>query len=116
MGRKLFKVAPHTAVVVEPFVNDFGKYIGLREFYKPRDDSEAEWRPTRNGFSIPLGEGEDEGMCAKKLIKALKWAVENFEEEHKVLESKKKSKDKDKKKSKASKKSKKSRDDDDEDD
>lgn len=115
MGRKLFKVAPHTAVVVEPFKNDYGNYIGIREFYKPRDDDEAEWRPTRNGLSIPVGEGDDEGVKAKRLIKAIKWALENFEEEHKVLESKSKKKDAKGKKGDKNKKKKKAKDADEDD-
>lgn len=116
MGRKLFKVAPNTAVVVEPFKNDYGNYIGIREFYQPRGNDEAEWLPTRNGLSIPLGEGDDVGAKAKKLIKAIKWAVENFEDEHKVLESKGKKKDKDKGKKKSDKNKKSKKRDDDEDD
>lgn len=110
MGRKLIKVAPFTAVVIEPFKNDYGDYIGLREFYKPRDDKEAEWRPTRNGFSFPV-----DAEKLKKLRKAIKWAEDNFADEHKVLESKKPKGKKEEKKGKASKKSKKAKDEDDDD-
>ena len=112
MGRKLIKVSDSTAIVVEPFKNDYGDYIGVREFYKPRNDLEGDWRPTQKGLSIPVGKSVN-------VRKAIKWALENFEEEHKVLESKYKKKDDDDEKSSKSKgkdKKKKSRDEDDEDD
>ena len=98
MGRKLIKINKTTAIVVEPFTNDYGKYIGVREFYKPRDNEEAEWLPTRNGFSVPVkGDEEDSKDFIAKITKAMKWAQENFEDEHKVLASKK-GKEKNKKK------------------
>lgn len=108
MGRKVIKVSDNTAIVIEPFQNQYGDYIGVREFYKPKDDLEGDWRPTQKGLSIPVDK-------SVKVRKAIKWALENFDEEHKKLEStkgpkakkdddekssKKKSKDKDKKKSK----------------
>lgn len=106
MGRKLIKVSDNTAIVIEPFKNAYGDYIGIREFYKPKSDLEGEWRPTSKGLSIPLDE-----ETLKKVRKHLKWAEENFEEEHKVLESTKgskgKKKDEDEKPSKKSKKDKK---------
>jgi hypothetical protein len=126
MGRKLIKVNKTTAIVVEPFKNEHGSYITVREFWKPKDDTDGEWRPSKKGLSIPLDE-------AQSVRKALKWAEENHEDEAKTLESskkskkskdddddedeapkkKKKSKDKDEKKSK---KKSKSRDEDDEED
>lgn len=93
MGRKLIKVSDNTAIVVEPFKNAYGDYIGIREFYKPKDDLEGEWRPTSKGLSIPLND-----EILKKVRKNLKWAEENFEEEHKVLEATKGAKAKGKKK------------------
>jgi hypothetical protein len=114
MGRKVIKVSDNTAIVIEPFQNQYGDYIGVREFYKPKDDLEGDWRPTQKGLSIPV----DKGV---KVRKAIKWALENFEEEHKKLEStkgpKRKSKDDDdedeKPKKKDKKKAKKRRDEDD---
>jgi hypothetical protein len=115
MGRKLIKVSDNTAIVIEPFQNQYGDYIGVREFYKPKDDLEGEWRPTQKGLSIPMPKDEEAKNIPEKVRKAIAWAVENFDEEHKVLEStkgpkakkdddekssKKKSKDKDKKKAK----------------
>jgi hypothetical protein len=86
MGRKVIKINENTAIVVEPFKNQYGDYIGVREFYKPKSDLEGDWRPTQKGFSIPVpgDEGKD---VPKKVRKAIAWAVENFEDEHKVLES-----------------------------
>lgn len=117
MGRKVIKVSDNTAIVIEPFKNQYGDYIGVREFYKPKDDLEGDWRPTQKGLSIPVD-------LSGKVRKAINWASENFEEEHKVLEStkgpkgKKKDDDDEKpsKKSKDKKKAKKRRDDDEEDD
>jgi hypothetical protein len=113
MGRKVIKVAKSTAIVVEPFKNDHGNYIGVREFYKPRDNEDADWLPTRNGFSVPVQDGEDGKDFVAKIAKAMKWAQENFEDEHKVLESKDKAKSKGKDKDKAKGKKKKREDDDD---
>lgn len=115
MGRKVIKINEHTAIVVEPFQNDYGNYVGVREFYKPKDDLEGDWRPTQRGLSIPVPSETGAKDIPAKVRKAISWAVENFEEEHKVLEStkgpkakkeeepKKKSKDKDKDKKKAKK-------------
>jgi hypothetical protein len=125
MGRKVIKVNETTAIVVEPFKNQYGDYIGVREFYKPKSDLEGDWRPTQKGFSIPMPDGDEDGSAGKdvpkKVRNAIKWAVENFEEEHKVLESTKgpKSKKKDEEdekpsKKKDKKKSKKSKDEDEE--
>ena len=117
MGRKVIKVNEHTAIVVEPFQNQYGNYIGVREFYKPKDDQEGDWRPTQRGLSIPVPADEEAKDIPGKVRKAISWAVENFDEEHKVLESTKgpkakKEDEKPAKKSKDKKKSKKRRDDD----
>lgn len=116
MGRKVIKVSENTAIVIEPFQNQYGDYIGVREFYKPKDDLEGEWRPTQKGLSIPVD-------LNGKVRKAIKWAFENFDDEHKKLEStkgpkaKKKDDDDDEPKSKKKnkKKSKRRNDDEDED-
>ena len=127
MGRKVIKVNETTAIIVEPFQNQYGNYIGVREFYKPKSDLEGDWRPTQKGFSIPVPEDDETKDIPKKVRNAIKWAVENFDEEHKVLEStkgpkgkKSKSDDegedsKSKKSKKKSKKKKRSKDDDDDD-
>lgn len=89
MGRKVIVLNKTTAIVIEPFKNDYGDYIGIREFWKPKDaDDDEDWRPSQKGLSIPV----------EKIVsvrKKLKWAEENFEDEHKVLSNKKKSKSKD---------------------
>lgn len=116
MGRKVIKVSDNTAIVIEPFQNQYGDYIGVREFYKPKNDLEGDWRPTQKGLSIPVEKGV-------KVRKAIKWALENFDEEHKKLESTKGPKGKkkddddedDSKSKKSKKKSKKSKRDEDED-
>lgn len=115
MGRKVIKVSDNTAIVIEPFQNQYGDYIGVREFYKPKNDLEGDWRPTQKGLSIPVEKGV-------KVRKAIKWALENFDEEHKKLESTKGPKGKkkddddedDSKSKKSKKKSKKSKRDEDE--
>ena len=84
--RKVIKVSDTTAIVIEPFKNEFGSYIGIREFWKPKDDTEGEWRPSKKGLSIP--EDKIDKVCAR-----LKWAVENMDDA-KTLESKFKGKSK----------------------
>jgi hypothetical protein len=88
--RKVIKVSDTTAIVIEPFKNEYGSYIGIREFWKPRDDTDGEWRPSKKGLSIP--EDKIDKVCSR-----LKWAVENMDDA-KTIESKfkgKKSKDED---------------------
>lgn len=88
--RKIIKVSDTTAIVIEPFKNEYGSYIGIREFWKPRDDKDGEWRPSKKGLSIP--EDKIDKVCSR-----LRWALENMDDA-KTIESKfkgKKSKDED---------------------
>ena len=97
-----FKLTEKSMVEVSSFKTGEGDlFINLRKFYM---DKEGEWKPTKQGISIPEGK-------AKKLLKYMKEELENIEDNAVELESKGKSKNKAKGKGKR-----KSKDEDEDDD
>jgi len=97
-----FKLTEKSMVEVSSFkTNDGDLFINLRKFYM---DKEGEWKPTKQGISIPESK-------AKKLLKYMKEELENIEDNAVELELKGKSKNKAKGKGKR-----KSKDEDEDDD
>jgi hypothetical protein len=112
MGRAI-KIDDSNKIVVDSFLNDEGeKFLNVRKFWKK--DENADWIPTRQGMSVHVDN-------APRLIKALRLALANVDEEARTLEprdNKGKSKSKDeesakkKSKDKVAKKRRQSEDDD----
>src|SRR6478736_3309320 len=80
MGRKVIKLEPTRALIIEPLINPYGKFVDIREFYKPPGNPASEWLPTRKGIDIPI-----DGISPQKVMNALTWAIDNFKGERKDL-------------------------------
>lgn len=50
-------------------------YLSIRQLYKTKKD--PEWKPGRNGLTLPIAEGEDGRSEARRVLKAMAKVLKN---------------------------------------
>lgn len=62
-------------------------YLSIRQLYKTKKD--PEWKPGRNGLTLPIAEGEDGKSEARRVLKAMVKVLKNEgDEKPKLIERK----------------------------